>query len=113
MARWKLAWTHPLDWKRLDQVVLRLEHRGNPVGRVVVDQETRRLRASGRAVRLVREGSAVSRGQAGGKRVTATIALQIAQRYTGRTLVAKVAASDDSGTRQGFRTAGRIRVLAD
>lgn len=30
----------------------------------------------------------------------------------GRTLVAKVAARDDKGTRQRFRKAGRVRVLA-
>jgi hypothetical protein len=113
VARWKLAWTHPVDWKRLDEVVLRLESRGKPVGRIVLDQQTRELRATGGpTVRLLAGGSAVSRGQAGGKRVTARIALRIAKRYAGRALVAKVAASDDNGARQGFRTAGRIRVLA-
>jgi hypothetical protein len=111
-ATWKLAWTHPVDWKRLDQIVLQLEHRGKPVGRVVVDQETRRLRASSSAVRLVPGRSGVSRGQVGGKRVTARLALRVARRYAGRTLVAKVAATDDDGTRQAFRKAGRVRVLA-
>jgi hypothetical protein len=111
-AGWRLAWTHPVDWKRLDQVVLRLESRGKPVGRVVLDQETRRLHAAGPALRLVRGRSAVSSGQAGGKKVTARLVLRIAKRYTGRTLVAKLAASDDDGNRQGFRKAGRVRVLA-
>jgi hypothetical protein len=63
------------------------------------------------AVRLVPGRNAVSRGQAGGKRVTARLALRIARRYAGRKLVAKVAASDDDGARQGFRRAGRVRVL--
>jgi hypothetical protein len=45
--------------------------------------------------------------------MTARLALRIAKRYAGRTLVAKVAARDDNGARQGFRTAGRARVLAD
>jgi hypothetical protein len=111
-ASWKLAWTHPVSWKRLDQVVLRLDYRGTPVGKVVLDQDTRRLHASGRAIRLVPGRSAVSNGEGGGKRVTATLVLRIAKRYAGRTLVAKVAASDDNGTRQGFRTAGRVRVMA-
>lgn len=92
--------------------MLRLDYRGTPVGKVVLDQDTRRLHASGRSVRLVPGRSAVSNGEAGGKRVTATLVLRIAKRYAGRTLVAKVAASDDNGTRQGFRTAGRVRVMA-
>lgn len=110
-ARLRLAWTHPVDWKRLDRVVLRLESRGKPVGRVVLDQETNRLRASGPAVRLVPGRSAVS-AKAGAKRVTATLALRIAKRYAGRTLVAKLAASDDNGNRQAFRRAGRVRLLS-
>jgi hypothetical protein len=61
-ASWRLAWTHPVDWKQLDRVVMRLESAGRPVGRVVVDQETRRLRASGLAVRLVRGRSAAASG---------------------------------------------------
>jgi hypothetical protein len=52
-ARWRLARTHPLAWKRLDWVALRLEQRGKPVGRTVLDQKTRRPRARGPAVRLV------------------------------------------------------------
>jgi hypothetical protein len=92
--------------------VLRLESRGKPVGRIVLDQETRRVRASGPAVHLVAGRGTRASGQPGGKRMTARLALRIAKRYAGRTLVAKVAASDDSGARQGFRTAGRVRVLA-
>jgi Protein of unknown function (DUF1565) len=111
-ASWRLAWTHPVDWKRLDRVVLRLEHKGKPVGRITLDQETRRLRATGPAVRLVGGRSAVATGQAGGKKVTARLVLRIARRYAGRTLVAKLAATDDVGQRQGFRRAGRVRVLA-
>jgi hypothetical protein len=57
-ASWRLTWTHPADWKRLDRVVLRLESRGKSVGRVRLDQETRRLRASGPAVRLVKRRNA-------------------------------------------------------
>jgi hypothetical protein len=110
-AAWRLAWTHPLDWKRLDRVVLRLEARGRPVGRITLDQETRRVRAGGPAVTLVRGRSRIA-GHAGGKRLTAKIGLRISGRYAGRTLVAKLAASDDDGHRQGFRRAGRVRVLA-
>jgi hypothetical protein len=110
LASWKLAWRHPLGWKRLDQVAVRLEARGKPVGRIVLDQETRRLRASGPAVRLVTGRSTVA---GGGKRLTARLTLRIAKRYTGRTLVARLAARDDNGTRQGWRKAGRLRVLAD
>jgi Protein of unknown function (DUF1565) len=110
-AAWRLAWTHPLDWKRLDRVVLRLEARGRPVGRITLDQETRRVRAGGPAVTLVRGRSRIA-GHAGGERLTAKIGLRISGRYAGRTLVAKLAASDDDGHRQGFRRAGRVRVLA-
>jgi hypothetical protein len=38
--------------------------------------------------------------------------LRVTRRYAGRTLIAKVGASDDDGNRQGFRRAGRLRVLA-
>jgi hypothetical protein len=105
-----LAWTHPLGWKRLDRVVLRLELRGKPVGRVTLDQETRRLRASEPAVQLVAGRSTVA-GR--GKRLTARLALRIDKRYAGRTLVARLAARDDNGTQQGWRKAGRLRVQAD
>jgi hypothetical protein len=109
-ASWKLTWTHPLGWKRLDRVVLRLDSRGKPVGRIALDQQTRRLRARGAAVRLAAGRSAVA---GGGKRLTARLRLRIAGRYRGRTLVARLAARDDNGTRQGWRKAGRLRVLAD
>lgn len=109
-ASWKLTWTHPLGWKRLDQIELRLESRGKPVGRIALDQQTRRLRASGPAVRLLAGRSTVV---GAGKRLTARLTLRIAKRYSGRTLVAKLAARDDDGTRQGWRRAGRLRVLAD
>jgi hypothetical protein len=109
-ASWRLAWTHPLGWKRLDRIELRLESRGKPVGRVALDQQTRRLRASGPAVQLVAGRSKVA---GGGKRLTARLTLRIAKRYAGRTLVARLAARDDDGTRQGWRQAGRLRVLAD
>jgi hypothetical protein len=109
-ASWRLTWTHPLGWKQLDRIVLRLDSRGKPVGRIALDQQTRRLRTSGPAVRLVTGRSAVSGRR---KRLTARITLRIAKRYSGRTLVAKLAARDDNGTRQGWRQAGRLRVLAD
>jgi hypothetical protein len=108
-ATWRLAWTHPVGWKRLDKVMLQLESRGKPVGRITIDQQTRRLRASGPAVRLVARRSTVA-GR--GKRLTARVTLRVAKRYAGRTLVARLAASDDNGTRQGWGTAGRLRVLA-
>jgi Protein of unknown function (DUF1565) len=110
-ASWRLAWTHPVDWKRLDRVVLRLESLGKPVGRIVLDQQTRRLRASGPAVQLVRGRGRIS-GRAGGKRMTARLVLRIAKRYAGRTLIAKLAARDDDGNRQPFRCAGRVKVLS-
>jgi hypothetical protein len=44
--------------------------------------------------------------------LSAKLVLRIAKRYAGRTLVAKLAARDDDGARQGFRKAGRVRVLA-
>jgi hypothetical protein len=109
-ASWRLAWTHPLGWKRLDRIELRLESRGKPVGRIALDQQARRLRARGPAVRLVAGHSAVA-GR--GKRLTARLTLRVAKRYAGRTLVARLAARDDDGSRQGWRKAGRLRVLAD
>jgi hypothetical protein len=66
----------------------------------VLDQNTRRARARGPAVRLVAGRSTVVSGQRGGKRLTAKLTLRIAKRYAGRTLVAKLAARDDNGARQ-------------
>ena len=42
--------------------------------------------------------------------MTARLVVRIARRHAGRTLTAQVAAVDDDGTRQSFRTVGRIRV---
>jgi hypothetical protein len=111
-ATWRLTWRHPVSWKRLDEVVLRLQAKGKPVGRIVLDQETRRLRGSGAAIRLMGGRSAVPSRRTGGRKVSARLVLRVAKRYAGRTLVAKLAARDDQGNRQPFRRAGRVRVLA-
>jgi hypothetical protein len=66
------------------------------------------VRASGPAVRLAGRSTVTGAG----KRLTARVTLRVADRYAGRTLVATLAVRDDDGTRQGWGTAGRLRVLA-
>ena len=63
-------------------------------------------------MRLVAAHSSIAGEANGGKRLTAKLAVRIASRYAGRTLVANVAATDDDGRRQACRAAGRLRVAA-
>ena len=58
---------------------------------------------------LFSDGTSVAVRQ-GGATMTARLALRIARRHAGRTLTTQVAAVDDGGARQSFRTVGRIRV---
>ena len=58
---------------------------------------------------LLSDGTSVA-GRQGGATMTARLVVRIARRHAGRTLTAQVAAVDDDGTRQSFRTVGRIRV---
>jgi hypothetical protein len=99
----------PARWKRLDLVGLRLESRGKPVGRIALDQQTPRPRASGPAAHVVAGRSTLA---AAGKRLRPAHAPN-RKRYAARTLVAKLAARDDDGTGQGWRKARRLRVLSD
>jgi serralysin len=104
-----LRWTHPISWQRLDDVRLVLEANGREIGRVVFDQETGRVAARG-GVAL---GSKTPRVRTadGKKRVTVQLAVKVARRYAGRTLVAKLGARADDGTSQAPERAGTIRVL--
>ncbi len=107
---WRLAWTHPLRWSALDRVELVLEHAGRRVARVQLDQQTGRLRVSGRGVRLIERRSAASAAGPTARTVRLRLALRVSRRYAGRTLTARVAAVDDGGTREQAPRAGRLRV---
>jgi Ca2+-binding RTX toxin-like protein len=110
-ARLELSWTHPRGWRRLDKVELLLEHRGSRIARIVLDQQSGRISGGGRGVELIAGQSAVRPGPARRKRVQIRLALRLGERLAGRTLAVKAAASDDDGTRQPPRLAGRIHVL--
>jgi hypothetical protein len=103
-----LAWRHPVSWRKLDRVDLVLETRAREIGRVVFDQETRRLSARG-AVTLARSTARVRTAE-GKKRVTVELAVRIARRYAGRKLAMKLGARADDGTFQEAQRAGSIRL---
>ena len=105
----KLRWTHPVAWKLLDEVVLVLEHRGRRVGRILLDQETRRVDTSGRHLSLAGTRPRIHT-QRGSSAITVRLALRFGRRLAGRTLSAKLGASQDDGARQEPARAGRIRI---
>jgi uncharacterized protein DUF1565 len=99
-VRLRLAWTHPVAWRQLRSVELRLS-RG---GRVVVRPAAGTVRARG-AVRVIR---GATRLRHRGKTVTATLALRFPRSYAGRRLRVDVVATDRHGRRQNEPAAGRV-----
>jgi hypothetical membrane protein len=100
-ARLKLAWTHPVAWKRLDRVALRL----GAAARIAIHPRSEGVSVRG-GVRV-----AAARVSHRGKTVTARLTIRIGGRYAGRTLRVQASAVDRAGRRQTVPAAGAIRVL--
>jgi hypothetical protein len=106
-VRLRLGWRHPLSWRKLRTVELRLlSQDGVPVGEVTVHPRTQRITADG-AVNLVRKGTRLTRK---GKTVTARLSVRLDDRLAGQSLKAEVEATDTRGRRQLERDAGTVRV---
>jgi Ca2+-binding RTX toxin-like protein len=105
-ARLRLSWLHPKAWKQLGRIELRLTRDGAPVGEITIRPRHGRMTADG-AVDLV---SKRTRLTAGGKTVSARLALRLDESLAGQTLKAEVEATDTRGRRQLERDAGTIRV---
>jgi Ca2+-binding RTX toxin-like protein len=105
-ARLRLSWRHPVSWRKLRTVELRLTRDGRPVGEVTIRPRGGRLSADG-AVELVRKRTRLT---AEGRTVTAQLALRLDNSLAGQTLQADVEATDSGGARQLERNAGAIRV---
>jgi Ca2+-binding RTX toxin-like protein len=103
-ARLRLSWRHPVSWRKLRTVELRLVRDGAPVGEVTIRPSKRRISANG-AVELIR-----TRLTGKGKTVTARLAVLLDHRLAGQTLTAEVQATDTRGRRQLEPDAGTILV---
>jgi hypothetical protein len=101
-----LIWRHPVGWRKLRSVTLRLSDHGVPVGEVTVHPRRKRIDADG-VVNVARRGTRLTRN---GKTVRARLALRIDGSMTGRRLGLEVEATDTRGRRQLEADAGRIRV---
>jgi Ca2+-binding RTX toxin-like protein len=102
----RLSWRHPVSWRKLRTVELRLTRDGAPVGEVTIRPRTGRIGADG-AVELVRKQSGLSHK---GKTVTARLALRLDESLGGQTLTSEVEATDTRGARQLERDAATVRV---
>ena len=100
-AKLRMTWSHPVSWKQLRKIELRIEG----AGKVIVRPRAERLDDSG-AVKVLRTSRLTTKG----KKVTAHLALKLSKRFAGETLSVDVQATDVTGRRQLQRDAGTIRV---
>ena len=105
-ARLRLSWRHPVSWRKLRTVELRLYRDGASVGEVTIRPKTRRISAGG-AVELLRKHTRLT---SKGRTVTARLAVRLDHSLAGQTLTAEVQATDPRGRRQREPDAGTIRV---
>ena len=100
----RVAWTHPVSWKQLRQVAVRLKDGNKLAGRVMIRPRAERIDDSG-AVH-VKRSKLVHRG----KTVTAKLTLRYDRTLAGKRLKADVIAVDVRGTKQVERNAATLRV---
>jgi hypothetical protein len=103
LARMRMSWTHPLAWKALRAVELRVSDGGKRIGTVTVKPRSGRVVARG--IKLVR-GKVSHRG----KTVTAKLAVRVPKALAGHKLRVDVQATDSTGRTQLAPRAGLIRV---
>jgi RTX calcium-binding nonapeptide repeat (4 copies) len=105
-VRLRLSWRHPVSWRKLRKVELRLIRGGAEVGSVAVHPCSGRLAAAG-AAQLLRKRSRLTRR---GKTVATRLALRLDERLAGQMLKVEVEATDARGARQLEPDAGTVRV---
>jgi hypothetical protein len=102
----RLSWRHPVGWRKLRVIELRLTRDGFPVGEITIRPRGERITAGG-AVALAREHTRVAHK---GKTVTARLAVRVDASLAGQALEAEVEATDTRGRRQLEPNAGTFRV---
>jgi Ca2+-binding RTX toxin-like protein len=100
----RLSWSHPVSWKQLRKVELKLRERRQIVGRIAIRPQADTIRDSG-AVHLER-----ARLSHRDKKVTARMKLRYDRALAGKVLRADVVAVDRRGVKQFERDAGTVRV---
>jgi hypothetical protein len=106
-ARLRLSWRHPVAWRKLDKVELRLVTKhGQAMGEVTIRPRGGPITADG-AARLLRKQSRLARK---GKTVSARLALRLDESLAGQALKVEVEATDRQKRRQLERNAGTVRV---
>ena len=105
-AQLRLRWRHPVSWRKLGKVVLRLTRDEFPVGEITIRPRAQRIAADG-AVELVRR-----RVTHEGRTVIARIAVRVHRSLAGETLKAEVEGTHTRGRRQLERDAGTVRVAS-
>ena len=103
-ARLRLSWTHPVSWKQLRHVTVRIKDGRNVAGKVVIRPRAEKIAASGQ-IEIAR--SELTRK--GGK-ITARLKLRYAPALAGKRLRADVIAADIRGAKQVERNAATIKV---
>jgi Ca2+-binding RTX toxin-like protein len=103
-ANVRLSWTHPVSWKQLRHVTLRVKDGRKVAGKVVIRPRAEKIAASGQV-----EIARAKLTNKGGK-VTARLKLRYDAALAGKRLKADVVAADIRGTKQVERNAATIRV---
>jgi Ca2+-binding RTX toxin-like protein len=103
-AKLRVSWTHPVSWKQLRRVTVRVKDGRKVVGKVVIRPRAEKIAASG-LVEIARSKLT----HTGGK-VTARLKLRYDAALAGKRLKADVVAADVNGTKQVERNAATIKV---
>jgi Ca2+-binding RTX toxin-like protein len=103
-AKLRVSWTHPVSWKQLRHVTVRIKDGGKVAGKVVIRPRAEKIAASGK-VEIAR-----SKLTHKGGKVTARLKLRYDAALAGKRLKADVVAADVNGTKQVERNAATIKV---
>jgi hypothetical protein len=100
----RLSWTHPVSWKQLRHVTVRIKDGRKVAGRIVIKPRAEKIAASGQ-VEIAR-----SKLTHKGGKVTARLKLRYAAALAGKRLKADVVAADIHGAKQVERNAATLHV---
>ena len=103
-AKLRVSWTHPVSWKQLRHVTVRIKDGRKVAGKVVIKPRAEKVAASGQ-VEIAR-----SKLTHKGGKVTARLKLRYDAALAGKRLKADVIAADIHGTKQVERNAATLKV---
>jgi Ca2+-binding RTX toxin-like protein len=103
-ANVRLSWTHPVSWKQLRHVTVRIKDGRKVAGRIVIRPRAEKIAASGK-VEIARARLAHKDGT-----VTARLKLRYDAALAGKRLQADVIAADIHGAKQVERNAATLRA---